>query len=87
MRNDGKSISEITEDFTSKFNGKNHKEIAFEIYNDIILSKKISKSIIAQQLAHIIDEDLKKKSPEIAVNEDDEQIEYLIEAIKYACRN
>ncbi|NIR48548.1 hypothetical protein GWO43_08965 [candidate division KSB1 bacterium] len=85
MRNDGKSISEITEDFTSKFAGKNYEEIAFEIYNDIILNKKISKSIISQQLAHIIDEDLKKKPPEIAVNENDESIKYLVDAIKYAC--
>ncbi|MGR3302364.1 MAG: ATP-dependent nuclease [Candidatus Scalindua sp.] len=87
MRNDGKSISELTEDFTQKFNGKEQKEIAFEIYNDIILKNKISKSIIAQQLAHIIDEDLKKKPPKIAVNEDDEPIKYLIKAIKYACGN
>jgi len=87
MRNDGQSISELTEDFTQKFNGKEQKDIAFEIYNGIILKKKISKSIIAQQLAHIIDKDLKKKLPKIAVNEDDEPIKYLIKAIEYVCGN
>lgn len=91
MRNAGKSISNITDNFTQKFNSKNQKEIAFEIYNDIILNKnkkaRISKPIIAQQLAHIIGEELKKEQPGIAVNNNDEPIKYLIDAIKHACGN
>lgn len=82
MGDDGKSISELTGSYKDKFKGKNQNEIAFEIYNEIIIKKQLSKAIIAQHFAEILKEDLKKQ--EIMVSESDEAIKYLIDAIKYA---
>lgn len=66
-----------TENLTSE-------EIAFRIYNDYMLVKKISKAIVAQCFANILseskEEEVKKK-----IN-DDINFKYIVDAIKYAAK-
>ena len=50
-------------------------------------NKGLNKTEIAYHLAHLLEEDSNKKTPEFTVTKDDEAIKYLIEAIEYACRN
>ncbi len=50
-------------------------------------NKGLYKTKIAYQLAKLLEEDNKKEIPSIIINDDDETIEYLLEAIKYACKN
>jgi putative ATP-dependent endonuclease of the OLD family len=51
------------------------------------LINKLDKVEIAYQLARLIEDDLTKDPPEIAIDENDESIKYLLEAIKHACGN
>jgi putative ATP-dependent endonuclease of OLD family len=46
--------------------------------------KSLKKTEIAYQLAQILEDDFKKNSPEITIDEADEDLKYLIDAIKYA---
>ena len=71
---------------------KDKEKIAFDIYMQILgeqkvldlCKEKISKTIIAQHFSQILEEDLKKKPQEITVDENDDPIQYLLDAIKYA---
>lgn len=82
MRDNGSSTrAEIADAYESKFYGHNQAAIALGIYNDIILGKKISKSIIAQRLAGILENNSEIKKRQF---EDDPHIKYLVDAIKYA---
>lgn len=81
---DGKTGKRITETFVDFSNGKDDKAFAFTLYYNFIKEgKKISKAIIAQRLSEILnqDETLSKEDLEAEVN-----INYLVEAIKYAAR-
>jgi len=51
------------------------------------LINKLDKVDIAYQLARLIEDDLTKDAPEIIIDENDESIKYLLEAIKHACGN
>lgn len=74
----GKTIAESWDDFSA---GKSKEKIAFDLYYDFIGSgKKISKSIIAQRIAEFLENDTVITRVEL---ETDENISYLIEAIKY----
>lgn len=54
------------------------KERAIEIYKNILLEKQVSKSVVAQQFAHILADEA------IVVNPDEElNLKYLFDAIKY----
>ena len=48
---------------------------------------RLKKTEIAYQLAHFLEDDNNKKTPEIIINKSDPSIKYLIEAIEYACGN
>ncbi|GGK34508.1 hypothetical protein GCM10007962_31190 [Yeosuana aromativorans] len=69
----------------TKFNnwGDAQLDIAFSIYNNYVLGKKISKSIIAQHFS----EQLKNATITKEQIEADQEIKYLIDAIKYASGN
>ncbi len=54
---------------------------------EILNNRGLNKTEIAYQLAHLLEDDNNKKSPEITVNKSDPAIKYLIEAIEYACGN
>lgn len=51
------------------------------------LINRLDKVDIAYQLARLIEDDLTKETPEIIIDENDESIKYLLEAIKHACSN
>ena len=59
------------------------EKIAFEIYNNLILEKKISKAIIAQCFAKILSEYPKDEIKKILIN-DKTHLKYIVDAIKYA---
>lgn len=64
---------------------KNNEQIAFDLmYEYIIDNKKISKSMIAMYFAQFLKTDIVSKEEIIIENS---QIQYLIDAIKYATRN
>jgi putative ATP-dependent endonuclease of the OLD family len=50
------------------------------------LINKLDKVAIAYQLARKLEEAINKETPDIVLNENDESIEYLLGAIKHACR-
>ena len=50
-------------------------------------NKGLNKTEIAYQLAKLLAEDSVKETPDITIDKDDENIEYLLGAIKYACEN
>lgn len=68
-----------------KNSGYNKFQIADELYNEIIMSKtnKISKAIIAQCLATLLEETSDKQKLKESILED-ENLAYLVNAIKYA---
>ena len=51
------------------------------------INKNLKKTDIAYKLAQLLEDDTKKEVKEICIDENDEAIKYLIEAIKYACTN
>ncbi len=69
LRDDGTSISEIALTYDEFAKDKSPEEIAYVIYQDYICKKKISKAVLAQQFAQVIDKDVSqdaiKDSPEI----------------------
>jgi putative ATP-dependent endonuclease of OLD family len=82
MNKDGKSIAVITDEYEIFINDSPEHR-AYRIYQEYVLDKKISKSIIAQYFAEGLtiakitkEEILKNKS-----------VEYLVKAIKHACGN
>lgn len=83
-----KKEDEINKVIETKFkewrdNNFSDEKIAFEIYNNFILEKKISKAIIAQCFAKILSEYSDRKSIEKKLL-DDNKIRYIINAINYA---
>lgn len=80
MQNDGRSISGVSESYENFSNGKGQDEVALRMYHDLIVRKKISKAIIAQHLAHILDD---KDGISEDVLDDEDSTKYLIDAIKY----
>ncbi|MFF5395884.1 ATP-dependent endonuclease [Peribacillus butanolivorans] len=63
---------------------KTNEEIAYLIYNDYMLAKKISKAIVAQCFANILCELKEKEIREILKR--DSNLKYLVDAIKYAAK-
>ncbi|MCZ8537110.1 AAA family ATPase [Paenisporosarcina quisquiliarum] len=61
---------------------RSNEEIAYYIYNDYMLNKKISKAIVAQCFGNL----LAKMDPQVAEKRitGDENLRYLVNAIKYA---
>ena len=80
MKEDGKSIAEITDDYKA-FIGDSPEHRAFCIYQDYVLNRKISKSIIAQYFAEELNISSKTKEEILG----DKSIEYIVKAIKHAC--
>lgn len=62
---------------------KSNEEIAYYIYNDYLLEKKISKAIVAQCFSQILIKMKREKCKTMILQ--DENIAYLVNAIKYAC--
>ena len=50
-----------------------------------LFNKNLEKTKIAYHLAKTIEGDLRKSQPTITIDENDEYIGYLIDAIKHAC--
>lgn len=81
-----KKIVEIDEQVqrdVASWEGKPENEVAYYIYDRIILHKRISKAIIAQSFADL----LKKENP-VTIKEEilcDKQLKYIVDAINYAC--
>lgn len=76
------SSAEITGSFDDHFSGKSQEEIAFEIYNNLLLKKQVSKSIVAQNIAVLITE-----SSDInfgSMRGDESPLKYIFDAIKYS---
>lgn len=79
IKDDGRSITEITDTYTEFSKGKKPETIAFEMYNNLTVKKSISKPIIAQHLARILE---KQNITESELNDED-STKYLIDAIKH----
>ena len=72
------TVQKVKEEFEKK--GLSNSEIAWELYYGYLLNKQISKAITAQWFAYII----QNKSKEVKqLLLEDENVKYLIEAIKY----
>lgn len=71
----GKRITETWEELE---NGKDQAQLAFYLYHELIVKKEISKAIIAQQLALILE------TTAIDAIREDASITYLFNAIDYA---
>lgn len=87
MTADGYSGKNVDDDWTRFASGKSDIAIAEEIYTQLVSGgRRISKAIIAQHFANILD-----SLPESDINksdvEQDPNVNYLIEAIRYASRN
>lgn len=80
MKEDGKSVAEITDDYTT-FVGDSSTQRAYRIYQEYVLDRKISKAIIAQYFAAEL------KNSNISKDDilGDKSIEYLVKAIEHAC--
>jgi len=61
-----------------------NEKIAFEIYNNIILKKQISKTIIAQCFAKILNESTRREEIKEKLLKRDSKLNYIINSIKYA---
>lgn len=82
LKNDGRSGKQVSDTYEDFLRGKDEKTFAFDLYYLYIKAgKRISKSIIAQQMAERIKNDRAITKEEI---ESDPNISYLIEAIKHA---
>jgi len=77
-----KAIDQILETIESQFSKwtEPNETIAFEIYNDIILKYQLSKTIIAQHFAEMIENDIVKIDP------DEQNIKYIIDAIHFVTK-
>lgn len=78
-----KEIDELYKEWDKK--NTTNEEKAFYIYYDLVLEKKISKAIIAQCLAEILEE-LKEKDPDVLKSKllSDPQLQYIVGAINHA---
>lgn len=82
QKNDGRSGKQVPDTYEDFLRGKDDKTFAFDLYYSYIKAgKRISKSIIAQQMAERIKNDRAITKEQI---ESDPNISYLIEAIKHA---
>ncbi len=83
MERDGYKSKWIKENWRSFSNGKPEEQIAYEFYSKFVVDgKKISKAIISQYLARLIDVENNITKETI---EGDEYLKYLVDAIKHAC--
>ena len=76
----GKKFQEIVKSVHPKTDFSNFYEKLYEKLSN----KSLNKTEIAYQLAQALEEDAEKEKPEVSVDQDDEYIKYLINAIKYA---
>lgn len=82
MQNDGYSGKQIDNEWSVFSREKTQQQIAFELYvNFIGYGKKISKSIIAQHFAQLLEADTTITKTDL---ENDDNISYLMDAVKYA---
>ena len=82
MNNDGKSISPVEGDYRRFAKGESQEEIAMALYKHLILQKRISKAIIAQHFARIVE---RNNIAETELNDED-STKYLVDAIKYVTK-
>lgn len=80
MREDDKSIATIADPYETFSKGRTQEDIAFELYQNQIVKRHISKPSVAQHLAQSIKE-AHLSEADLA---DDDSTGYLINAIKYA---
>jgi len=74
---------EETRDFTAII--WTDKEKSFEIYNNIMLNKKVSKPIVAQYFTEFLEDEIQNWTLGIVASDfDNSSISYLVNAIKYA---
>lgn len=86
MTLDGYTGKKVTEDWETFSGVKSSETIAFEMYTGFIKNgKAISKSIIAQNFASILDS-LPNETFDIGALKTDESLQYLFNAITYASR-
>jgi putative ATP-dependent endonuclease of OLD family len=73
-------ISEADTKYCDWLKSKTIEEIGFEIYNNILLKKKISKAVVAQVFAQILEE------TDLTLYDirSDDKLKYLVDAINYA---
>ncbi|NOQ23049.1 MAG: AAA family ATPase [Candidatus Aegiribacteria sp.] len=84
MESDGYSGKKIDVEWASFSSGKLQTSIAFDLYTEFIgYGKRISKSIIAQHFAQLLEQNTGITKTAL---EDDTSISYLMDAIKYASR-
>ena len=82
MTDDGQPGKTVTEDWDAFSNSKTQEQIAFGLYHEFIGGgKNISKSIIAQRFTILFERDTSITKEDL---EQDENISYLIKAVKYA---
>jgi putative ATP-dependent endonuclease of OLD family len=79
MREDGQSIAAITETYEVFSKDKTPKDIAFDLYHDVIVQKEVSKPIVAQHFAAGLE---KADIAEPSLSDKD-STGYLIDAITY----
>ncbi|MDO8736104.1 MAG: hypothetical protein Q7K29_03375, partial [Thermoleophilia bacterium] len=68
----------VTDTWEQIIEDKDGEQIALYLYYDLVLKKEISKTIIAQHFANILDEN------QFEHLEEDESLSYLLNAINYA---
>lgn len=73
-------FSEADSEYCTWLESKTIEEIGFEIYNNILLEKKISKAVVAQVFAQILEE------TDLTLYDirSDDKLKYLVDAINYA---
>lgn len=79
----GEKFKEITLSIHDQMNGADFER---ELSKKLII-KTLHKTEIAYKLAHLLDEDSEKPFPEIELDENDQPIKNIIDAIKYTCGN
>jgi putative ATP-dependent endonuclease of OLD family len=79
MREDGKSIASITGGYAQFSPEKAQEEVALEMLDQLILKKEISKTIIAQHFAAI----LEKENITEQILDKKDTTKYLVDAIRY----
>ena len=84
MHRDGYSGKKINQTWSTFSNGKSLDQIAFVMYTEFVgYGKEISKSIIAQYFARLLETDSSITREEL---EKQNTVLYLINAIKYATK-
>jgi len=84
IRKDDTSIAAITDTYKAFSNGRKQEEIAFDLYQNLIVREKISKPIVAQHMAKALEQ---KESVTAMDLSDEDSTKYLIDAIEYVTSN